>query len=189
MSDPRHTLRDRHGAPDQTAAAKPIPASEVPSRPVRVRESLSADAQALLRRLSPELAMTATARDFPHVMNRIAIVFGDATAFEQVMWGLLIDDRPIARGFRSRWPTNSPACGCTGWSGWAGWRWTSRCAGRQGGRVVRLDTFRQGIAVSIGEPRHEAPPSARAADSWNGLVPMDGLELSTFALRMRCSTN
>lgn len=99
MSNPTHVMRARHGAPDQAAAAKPIPASSVPSRPVRVRESLSADAQALLRRLSPELAMTATARDFPHVMNRIAIVFGDATAFEQVMWGLLIDDRPNREGF------------------------------------------------------------------------------------------
>ena len=97
MWDPRHTFRDRLGAPDQTAAGKPIPEPEVPSRPVR--ERLSADAQALLRRLPPELPMTVTARDFPHVMNRIAIVFGNVAALEQVMWKLLIDDRSDREGF------------------------------------------------------------------------------------------
>jgi hypothetical protein len=69
----------------------------VPAR--RARESLSEDARALMNSLPDDVPVTAIALDFPHVLNRIADAWEDATAFEGVLRDLLLDTRGDREGF------------------------------------------------------------------------------------------
>lgn len=65
----------------------------------RVREPLDEGGKALLGQLAGKVSLRETARDFPHVVNRLA-PFGYRPA--QMVRGidaLLIDDRPDRQGF------------------------------------------------------------------------------------------
>ena len=65
----------------------------------RVREPLDAGGKALLEQLAGKVSLRETARDFPHVVNRLA-PYGYRPA--QMVKGideLLIDDRPNRQGF------------------------------------------------------------------------------------------
>ena len=81
-------LPGRHQSPAQDAPARRPP-----------REPLSGAATSLLKALPADAAIPGTARDFPHVLNRIAEVWSDARAFGRLIDGLLIDDRPNRDGF------------------------------------------------------------------------------------------
>jgi hypothetical protein len=81
-------------APDRKPATAPgTPARAAP------REQLTDSAARLLKALPFDAGMPCTARDFPHVLNRIAEVWSDVRAFSKLMNGLLIDDRPDREGF------------------------------------------------------------------------------------------
>lgn len=53
----------------------------------------------LLESLPGHLRMLYIRRDFPHVLNRIALAWADPAGFSKVMNALLIDDRGNRQGF------------------------------------------------------------------------------------------
>jgi hypothetical protein len=65
----------------------------------RPRERLGEAAKALMNALPERISVTAIALDFPHVLNRLAVVWPYDGAFEQEMWALLFDDRADREGF------------------------------------------------------------------------------------------
>ncbi len=77
---------------------KPGTAPDTPARAAR-RELLTDSAARLLKALPFDAGMPCTARDYPHVLNRISEVWSDVRAFSKLMNGLLIDDRPDREGF------------------------------------------------------------------------------------------
>jgi len=74
-------------------AAPPAPSAWRP------RERLSEAAKALMNALPEHLSLSAVALDYPHVLNRLAVVWPYDKAFEQEMWALLLDDRTEREGF------------------------------------------------------------------------------------------
>jgi hypothetical protein len=63
------------------------------------REALTAEAFKLLARLPSNLKLKATAECYPHVVNKLAILWSDATALDAFINSLLVDDRPERVGF------------------------------------------------------------------------------------------
>jgi len=77
------------------------PGAAVPTAPSswRPRERLSEAAKALMNALPQRICVSAIALDYPHVLNRLAVVWPYDRAFEQQMWALLLDDRTEREGF------------------------------------------------------------------------------------------
>jgi hypothetical protein len=98
MRDPLHPVHYRPGANAQAGAASPISDREPPP-PWRPRERLSEAAKALMNSLPDSLSVSAIALDYPHVLNRLAVVWPYEKAFEQELWALLFDDRADREGF------------------------------------------------------------------------------------------
>lgn len=80
-------------------AAGPVvaPAPRAPAR--RQREPLSDDGQRLLERLPPGLSLVHTVASFPHVINRLALVWDNPRELVAIVDDLLIDDRLQRAGF------------------------------------------------------------------------------------------
>ena len=98
MRNALHPVHHPRGADAEAGPASLISDHEVPS-PWRPRERLSEGAKALMNALPESLSVSAIALDYPHVLNRLAIVWPYEKAFEQELWGLLFDDRPDREGF------------------------------------------------------------------------------------------
>jgi hypothetical protein len=62
-------------------------------------EALTAEAFKLLARLPSNLKLRATAERYPHVVNKLAILWGDASALDAFIKTLIVDDRPERVGF------------------------------------------------------------------------------------------
>ena len=88
---PRRAVRE-------TAPSSCIPEQMAPSN-WRPRERLGEGAKALMNALPEHVSVTAIALDYPHVLNRLAVVWPHVGAFEQEIWGLLFDDRSEREGF------------------------------------------------------------------------------------------
>lgn len=67
--------------------------------PGNIREPLDAGGRALLEQLEGKLCLRMTARDFPHVINRLAPFGYRPAGMVAGIDKLLIDDRPDRRGF------------------------------------------------------------------------------------------
>jgi hypothetical protein len=63
------------------------------------REDLTHEAFKLLAKLPKHLALTATARNYPHIVNKLALVWSDSKALDLYINNLLVDDRPNRVGF------------------------------------------------------------------------------------------
>jgi hypothetical protein len=74
----------------------PKDAALVTSKP---REDLTQEAFKLLARLPKHLALSATARSYPHIVNKLALVWSDSKALDHYINNLLVDDRPNRVGF------------------------------------------------------------------------------------------
>ena len=71
-----------------------------PSAPERrVREPLDEGGKALLGQLAGKVSLRETARDFPHVVNRLAPYGYRPAQMVKGIDALLIDDRPTRQGF------------------------------------------------------------------------------------------
>ena len=53
----------------------------------------------LLARLPPEVPLAQTAAEFPHVVNRLSVLWDDPGAFRKAIDDLLLDDRRQRQGF------------------------------------------------------------------------------------------
>lgn len=73
------------------------PGTEPP--PGRRCELISEAALQMLKALPADLSMARSARDFPHVVNRLAAAWSNYRAFVMLMNRLLIDDRADREGF------------------------------------------------------------------------------------------
>jgi len=67
--------------------------------PGNIREPLDKDGRALLEQLAGKLCLRMTARDFPHVVNRLAPHGYRPASMVENIDRLLIDDRPNRQGF------------------------------------------------------------------------------------------
>jgi hypothetical protein len=67
--------------------------------PRNIREPLDTAGRALLEQLSGKLCLRMTARDFPHIVNRLAPFGFRPVAMVANIDKLLIDDRPDRQGF------------------------------------------------------------------------------------------
>jgi hypothetical protein len=65
----------------------------------QVREPLSKDATEFLSRLPSHIKLTATARRYPHIVNKLSFVWNDSKALDAFLTNLLVDDRPNRMGF------------------------------------------------------------------------------------------
>jgi hypothetical protein len=65
----------------------------------RVREPLDEPGKALLEQLAGKLCLRTTARDFPHIVNRLASFGYRPAQMVRSIDELLIDDRPDRQGF------------------------------------------------------------------------------------------
>jgi predicted Rdx family selenoprotein len=74
-------------------AARPEPAQR------QIREPLNEFGRELLARLPPEVPLAQTATQFPHVVNRLSVLWDDAGAFGKAIDDLLLDDRRQRQGF------------------------------------------------------------------------------------------
>jgi hypothetical protein len=63
------------------------------------REALERDAASLVNSLPPQLSLEETARNFPHVINRLAMCWNNARDLQKAVDDLLIDDRLKREGF------------------------------------------------------------------------------------------
>lgn len=104
FSRPIHLDADLTGPGDKPAAdarADGQPRSVEILEPGRVMpsEPLSAVAMRVLDFLPPNMTLTFTARRYPHVMNKLAILWDDARALEKYLDQLLMADRPNRQGF------------------------------------------------------------------------------------------
>jgi hypothetical protein len=70
-----------------------------PSAARKGREPLDAAGKALLEQLSGKLCLRMTARDFPHVVNKLAPFGYQPARMVETVDKLLIDDRPDREGF------------------------------------------------------------------------------------------
>jgi hypothetical protein len=77
------------------------PASLGPKTPEHgpVREPLGHEATLFLSRLPPTVKLSATATRYPHILNKLAMLWNDAKALDVYLTGLLVDDRPSRAGF------------------------------------------------------------------------------------------
>jgi len=73
--------------------------SAPPPSPRDIREPLDPQGRALLEQLSGKLCLRMTARDFPHVVNRLASYGYNPAGMIANIDKLLIDDRPNRQGF------------------------------------------------------------------------------------------
>ena len=73
--------------------------SAPPAAERRVREPLDEAGKALLAQLAGKVSLRATARDFPHVVNRLAPHGYRPAQMVKGIDALLIDDRPDRQGF------------------------------------------------------------------------------------------
>ena len=86
------------GAPAAPAApARDTPSAQMPGR--RHREALDVYGQNLLGRLPPGTSLEMTREYFPHVINRLALVWDDPKGLRAIVDDLLVDDRPQREGF------------------------------------------------------------------------------------------
>lgn len=69
------------------------------AKPAVVREPLNRDGQQLLRSLPPALRLSYTAARYPHIVNRLAILWNDSRELSRYIDGLLVDDRANRQGF------------------------------------------------------------------------------------------
>ncbi len=67
--------------------------------PARPREQLNQWGQALVDKLPPGLTLDYTSSRYPHIVNRIAVLWDDARALGQYLENLLLDDRKDRQGF------------------------------------------------------------------------------------------
>jgi hypothetical protein len=73
--------------------------SAPPPPPRDIREPLDADGRTLLEQLAGKLCLRMTARDFPHVINRLAPYGYQPAAMIENIDRFLINDRPNRQGF------------------------------------------------------------------------------------------
>lgn len=73
--------------------------SAPPPLPRNIREPLDEQGRALLEQLSGKLCLRMTARDFPHVINRLAPYGYRPAGMVENIDKFLIDDRPNRQGF------------------------------------------------------------------------------------------
>ncbi len=73
--------------------------SAPPAADRRVREPLDEAGKALLEQLAGKVSLRETARDFPHVVNRLAPHGYRPAQMVRGIDALLIDDRPDRQGF------------------------------------------------------------------------------------------
>jgi hypothetical protein len=73
--------------------------SAPPSPPRDIREPLDENGRALLEQLAGKLCLRMTARDFPHVINRLAPYGYRPAGMVENIDKFLIDDRPSRQGF------------------------------------------------------------------------------------------
>lgn len=81
---------------------QPLRASfgSAPAAPVRqVREPLNDAGKVLLDQIAGKVALRQTARDFPHIVNRLAPFGYRPAQMVRSIDDLLIDDRPAREGF------------------------------------------------------------------------------------------
>lgn len=91
----------------ETVAPRPPSAGDAPAQPEpavgtpapTVREPLDRWAQGLMRSLPGGVSLEVTARRYPHVVNRLAVIWADPRAVDRYLHGLLIDDRNNRQGF------------------------------------------------------------------------------------------
>lgn len=98
MRDALHPLHRPGDASGRSEPASRVALTGVPAA-WRPPEKLSEAAKALMNALPGHLSVTALALDFPHVLNRLAVVWPYEKAFEQELWALLFGDRPGREGF------------------------------------------------------------------------------------------
>ena len=67
--------------------------------PATVRESLNAFGEQLLRGLPPTIRLDHTAARYPHIVNKLAVVWNDAGVLSKYLHSLLVDDRIRRQGF------------------------------------------------------------------------------------------
>jgi len=70
-----------------------------PPPPRNLREPLDPQGRSLLEQLSGKLCLRMTARDFPHVVNRLAAYGYNPAGMIENIDKLLIHDRPTRQGF------------------------------------------------------------------------------------------
>lgn len=67
--------------------------------PPPLREALRQEAHIFLSSLPPTLKLAATAARYPHIVNKLAVVWNDSKALDAFLTNLLVDDRPNRVGF------------------------------------------------------------------------------------------
>jgi hypothetical protein len=75
------------------------PAQGASARAAAVREPLDSFGERLLRELPPNLSLAHTARRYPHIVNKLSLVWNDSRALQQYVNSLLVDDRTDRQGF------------------------------------------------------------------------------------------
>jgi hypothetical protein len=98
MGNALHPVHRPAGASGHQGSAVRVDVDGAPAA-WRPRERLGEAARALMNALPERISVTAIALDFPHVLNRLAVVWPYERAFEQEMWALLFDDRAEREGF------------------------------------------------------------------------------------------
>ena len=73
--------------------------SAPPAAPRNIRETLDVQGRAMLEQVAGKLCLRMTARDFPHVINRLAPYGYSPAGMIENIDKLLIDDRPDRQGF------------------------------------------------------------------------------------------
>jgi hypothetical protein len=77
----------------------PVKERAVEPAAVKTREDLTPEAFRLLARLPSNLKLSSTAARYPHIVNKLAILWQDAKALDAFINSLLVDDRPDRMGF------------------------------------------------------------------------------------------
>jgi hypothetical protein len=87
-----------HSGPGRGLAPAPVPAPPKPRRAVQQRQ-LSSDAHAWLSRLPPRYQPLATARQHPHIINRLSELWPQHQALQAYLQELMLSTRPGRGGF------------------------------------------------------------------------------------------
>lgn len=74
---------------DDTTSPKPAP----------VREPLNSWGERLLAELPPTIRLDFTAKRYPHIVNKLAVIWNDARELTSYINNLLVDDRANRQGF------------------------------------------------------------------------------------------